>query len=123
MNPYKPCLWNKDINGKQFMIKFHVDDLKLSHVDPSVVTMIINKLKDAYTGNSSIKDELTITQGKVHDYLGMSISYETIGEVCVTIYDCGSKLIAHLPDDMIGYKETPGADYLFKTTNGGPLLT
>lgn len=75
MNPYNPCLWNKDINGKQFTIIFHVDDLKLSYVNPSVVTMIINKLKDAYTGNSSIKDELTITQGKVHDYLGMSISY------------------------------------------------
>ena len=123
MNPYDPCLWNKNINGKQFMIIFHVDGLKLSHGNPSVMTMIINKLKDAYTSNSSIKDELTIARGKVHDYLGMSISYETIGEVCVTMYDCVSKLIAHLPDDMIGYKETPGVDYLFKTTNGGLLLT
>ena len=115
MNPYKPCVWNKDINGNQFTITSHVDDLKLLHVDPSVVTMIINKLKDAYTGNSSIKDELTITRGKVHDYLGMLISYETTGEVCITMYDCLSKSIAQLPEDMIGYKKT---DCLFKITNG-----
>ena len=68
MNPYEPCLWNKNINGKKFTIIFHVDDLELSHVDPSVVTMMINELKEAYIGNSSIKDELTITRGKVHDY-------------------------------------------------------
>ena len=43
------------------MIVFHVDDLKLFHVDPSVVTIIIIKLKDVYTGNSSMKDELAIT--------------------------------------------------------------
>ena len=49
-----------------------------SHVDQSVGTMIVVKLKDAYTGNSSIEDELTIIQGKFHDYLGMSISCETI---------------------------------------------
>ena len=84
--------------------------------------MIINKLKDAYTGNSSIKDELTITRGKVHDYLGMSISYETAGEVRSTMYDYLSKLLAGLPEDMIGYKKTPAANYLFKTNDGGELL-
>ena len=66
--------------------------------------MIIFILKDAYTGNSSIKDELTIIQGKFHDYLGMSISCETVLEVCITMYDYVSKLIAGLSEDMIGCK-------------------
>ena len=65
---------------------------------------------------------MTITRGKVHDYLGMPISYETAGEVCITLYDYLSKLIAGLPEDMIGYKKTPAADYLFKTNDGGELL-
>lgn len=122
MNPYNPCLWNKEINGEQFTIIFHVNDLKLSHVDLSVVTMIINKLKDTYTSNSSIQDKLTITRGKVHEYLGMSISYEIPGEVRITMYDYVSKLIAQLPEDMIWSKKTPAADYLLKPTDGGPLL-
>ena len=37
MNPYDPCVWNKDINGKQFSIVFHVNDCKISHVDPRVI--------------------------------------------------------------------------------------
>ena len=102
---------------------FLVDDLKLSRVDLSVVTIIINKLKDAYAGNLSIKDELTITRGKIHDYLGMSISYETTEEVCITMYDRVSELITQLVQNMIGYKKTPSADYLFRTTDMVPLLT
>ena len=30
-NPYDPCVANKEINGSQFTIVWHVDDLKLSH--------------------------------------------------------------------------------------------
>ena len=44
MNPYKPCVLNKMINGKQFITVSHIDDLKLSHDDDTVVTMIIKKL-------------------------------------------------------------------------------
>ena len=32
-NPYDPCVANKMVNGKQFTITFHVDDLKASHED------------------------------------------------------------------------------------------
>ena len=37
-NPYYDrCVWNKDINGKQLTIVFHVDDCKLSHVNSKVL--------------------------------------------------------------------------------------
>ena len=52
----------------------------------------------------------------------MLISYETAGEVRITMYDHMSKLIVQLPEDMIGYKKIPAADYLFKTTDRGQLL-
>ena len=41
MNPYDPCVWNKDINGKQSTIVFHVDDCKISHVDPKSTTELL----------------------------------------------------------------------------------
>ena len=31
-NPYDSCMMNKDINGKQCTIGWHVDDLKISHL-------------------------------------------------------------------------------------------
>jgi hypothetical protein len=41
LNPYDPCVANKMINGKQFTITWHVDDLKLSHVDVKEVDKTI----------------------------------------------------------------------------------
>ena len=34
INPYDPCVANKMVNGKQITVIWHVDDLKVSHVDP-----------------------------------------------------------------------------------------
>jgi hypothetical protein len=34
LNPYDPCVANKKVNGTQMTLCWHVDDLKVSHVDP-----------------------------------------------------------------------------------------
>jgi hypothetical protein len=39
LNPYRPCEVNKVVNGTQMMVCWHVDDLKVSHVDPREKTM------------------------------------------------------------------------------------
>ena len=44
MNPYDPCVWNKDVNRKQLTICFHVDDCKILHVDSKVLGQTINWL-------------------------------------------------------------------------------
>lgn len=48
LNPYDGCVANKMINGDQCTIMWHVDDLKISHKDPNVVTNIINELEEEY---------------------------------------------------------------------------
>ena len=53
---------NKIINGEQFTIVWRVDDLKLSHKDPDVVTEIIAYLKGLY-------EKLTNDEVKLIDYL------------------------------------------------------
>jgi hypothetical protein len=42
LNPYDPCIANCMIQGEQCTIAWYVDDNKISHKDPEVVTMIIN---------------------------------------------------------------------------------
>jgi hypothetical protein len=37
INPYDRCVANKMVNGKQLTVGWHVDDLKISHVDTTVV--------------------------------------------------------------------------------------
>jgi hypothetical protein len=48
VNLYDPCVWNRDIVGKQMTICFHVDDCKILHLDPKVVDYTIAWLRDEY---------------------------------------------------------------------------
>jgi hypothetical protein len=45
LNPYDLCVANKIINGKQCTIVWYVDDNKISHVDPNVVTDVITQIE------------------------------------------------------------------------------
>jgi hypothetical protein len=58
LNPYDPCVANKMVNGKQFTITWHVDDLKLSHEDENEVTKIIKWLKEIYG------EDMIVSRGK-----------------------------------------------------------
>ena len=58
INPYDPCVANKMINGKQMTVIWHVDDLKVSHVDPKQNTRFANRMKSIYG------KKLTIHRGK-----------------------------------------------------------
>ena len=82
-NPYDWCVMNKTINGKQCTILWHVDDLKVSHVDPDVVTSVLEQINKEYGKAAPI----TITRGKVHDYLGMTIDFSETGSVKFTMVD------------------------------------
>ena len=113
VNPYDICTMNKIINGSQATIMFHVDDLKISHIDPNIVTEIVNKL-DGEFGQIT---PLTVTRGKIHDYVGMTIDFSDSNRVRFTMIDFLQDIIANLPD---GLKEnrvfvTPAADHLFNT--------
>ena len=60
-NPYDWCVANKDINGSQCTILWHVDDLKISHADPDVVTSIIDMIAQEFGKEAP----LTINRGKI----------------------------------------------------------
>jgi hypothetical protein len=58
------------IKGSQCITIWHVDDLKIPHVQPEVVNSIIGKLSKVF-GVEAVR---TVHRGKVHEYLGMIIS-------------------------------------------------
>ena len=66
-NAYDPCVVNRVIENKQCTIMWHVDDLQISHANLQVVSSII----EARTKEYGDIMPLTISRGKVHDYLGM----------------------------------------------------
>lgn len=48
LNPYNLYVANCVIEEKQCTIAWSVDDTKISHEDPRVVTMIIHKLEERF---------------------------------------------------------------------------
>jgi hypothetical protein len=116
INPYDWCVANKMIDGKQCTILWHVDDLKISHVNAEVNTDIINLIKDEFGKEAP----LTITRGKIHDYLGMTLDYSEEGKVKIKMSDYVEKMLADLPEEMDGEAATPAANHLFDVDDDSP---
>ncbi len=74
LNLYDPYVANKTANGTQMIVFWHVDNLKVSHIDPQEITKFGNWLSTTY-GVS-----VATHQGKVHDYLGMIFDFSTKGK-------------------------------------------
>jgi hypothetical protein len=88
MNPYDPCVANKMIEGDQMTICFHVDDCKLSHHKTKVMDSIIEYLRQEY--ESIFEDgsgAMTVSRGKIHKYLGMTLDYTVRGQVKITMFN------------------------------------
>jgi hypothetical protein len=113
-NPYDPCVMNKDINGLQCTILWHVDNLKISHV----VTEVIDLLDQEFGKEAPF----TKTRGNVHDYLGMTIDYCCVGKVKFTMIDYITNMLETLPGNMDGESATPAADFLFAVNDEASKL-
>jgi hypothetical protein len=119
INPYDCCVANKTINGKQCTICWHVDDLKISHMSPNVVTSVIEQLDEAFGKEAP----LTITRGKIHEYLGMTLDYSEAGKVKIYMVEYIMRMLENLPEDMDGIAATPAAKHLFEVNENPDLLT
>jgi hypothetical protein len=88
INPYDPCVANKIIEGKQMDIFSHVDDCKLSHRNKKVMYSMIEYLREDY---ESIFENgtgaMTVSRGKIHNYLRMTLDYTVHIQVKNTMFD------------------------------------
>jgi Reverse transcriptase (RNA-dependent DNA polymerase) len=118
INPYDMFVANKTINGKQCTVVWHVDDVKISHVDPNVVTEVIALFSAEYAKLSP----LTISRGKIHEYLGMTLDYSVKGKVKISMTDYVINMLKELPVDMEGVAATPASPHLFTVNTENPTL-
>jgi hypothetical protein len=107
LNPYDNCVANKMVEGSQCTFIWHVDNLKISHINQEVLEDLVSTLN------------VTVTRGDVHDYLGMTLDYSTPGQVSIRMDDYVRDLLEEAPKDMDGTAATPAAKHLF-TVNADP---
>jgi hypothetical protein len=88
INPYYPCVANKMIEGDQMTICCHRDDCKLSHRKTKVMDSMIEYFRQDY--ERIFEDgfgAMTVSRGKIHKYLGMTLDYTVRGQVKITMFD------------------------------------
>ena len=86
------------IDGKQCTILWHMDDLKMSHVDPAVVTAMLGLIDHEHGKEGPI----TVTRGKAHEHLGMTLDCSIKGKVMIKMLDSVAKMIEELPEEFDG---------------------
>ena len=92
INPYDPCVANMQVDGSQLTVCWHVDDLKISHKSELVVTGFVAKLGKMHGG------KLTVSRGKVHDYLGMDLDFSSEpGAMIISMIKHLQKVIEEFP--------------------------
>jgi Reverse transcriptase (RNA-dependent DNA polymerase) len=115
-NPYDPCVANREVDRKQHTVRFHVDDLMSSHVDPEVNDEFLKWLNKMYGKHGEVK----ATRGKVHDYLGMTFHFKS-DKVVISMTDYIKRLVDEFPEKINGTAPTPAAEDLFAEGKGAKL--
>jgi hypothetical protein len=109
---------NKEIEGHQMTICFHVDDCKLSYHKKKVMESMIENLRHEY--ESIFKDGssvIIVSRGKVHKYLGMTLDYTIHGQVKVSMLDYVDDILTAFrkaEPKSGGTKSSAAPDSLFK---------
>ena len=118
-NPYDPCIANRVVDGKQQTIKFHVDDLMSSHVDPKVNDKFYLWMDEMYGKYKKV----TCTRGKIHTYLGMTLDFTKKGKVKIRMDDYVTRMLNEFPRKFNEgeTQETPAGGNLFEPGKGGLL--
>ena len=116
LNPYDSCIANCTINGKQCTIAWYVDDNKISHVDPDVVTSIIEKIEERF-------DKMTVTRGTEHIFLGMHIHYTGKGTAVITMKDYLKEALSESGMAITREVATPAQKCLFEVDEESPFLS
>mmetsp|Transcript_6126 Transcript_6126/g.8912 ORF Transcript_6126/g.8912 Transcript_6126/m.8912 type:complete len:317 (-) Transcript_6126:68-1018(-) len=112
LNPYDKCVANRIINGKQCTIAWYVDDTKLSHVGPEVVTNILDTVKEHF-------GERVINRGNKHDLLGMKIEIDRDKKnVIIDMRDQKQEVFDTFGEELDPTVSSPANKNLFTTYDG-----
>ena len=118
LNPYDPCVANMEINGKQCTICWYVDDTKISHEDPEVVSWVIEEIEKKF-------GKMTVVRGDEHVFVGMKFKTLSNGKLQITMDDYVEECIKGFEEEsgtITKKANTPGKHGLFKIDTSSKVL-
>jgi hypothetical protein len=117
LNPYDHCVANCLVEGSQCTICWYVDDTKISHKDPAVVTAVIKKLESHF-------NTMKVTRGDHHVFLGMHIDYHRSSNTAtISMRDYLTEAITESSLSITKTASTPAGTNLFTIDETSPPLS
>ena len=101
------------------MIRFHVDDLMLSHINPKINDEFGKWLQLKYGKHNEVKAH----HGKLHDYLGMVFDFNEKGKVKIDMSEYVKNMLEDFPEKLNSSDivAMPATDNLFNHGQGKKL--
>ena len=112
-NPIDICVFNKTVDGSQVTVCIHVDDLMVTSVNKIACNELLQYLKNVYK-------DISVTEGKVHKYLGMIFDFSVDGKCAISMPHFISETIAKAKVE--GVVATPATEQLFQVRENAPKL-
>ena len=108
------------VNSEQITVQFHVEHLKVSHKEQSVMENFLGNLRSEF----GQEDKLMENTGFVHEYLGITSDYLIAGKVVSTMFDYLEDVIVEAANDLKNSRSYyPGNDQLMKVDYDSPSLS
>ena len=117
-NWYDSCVVNKMVDGKQLTVAWHVDDLKVLHVEESALDEFITMMEKEFGQDAP----LSVSHGPVQEYLGMTLDFSERDQVMIKMSDYVKTMLNDAPASMDGKAATPAAAHLFRVNTDDPKL-
>ena len=108
------CIFNKMVGDQQISVALYVDDLLITSCSDVAINELLKALTEKYDG-------LTVRQGPILSYLGMTWDFNDPGQVSVTMSGYVEDLLKQYPTS--GTVLTPAAAQLFDTSDTAKKLT
>jgi hypothetical protein len=112
VNPYDICVANRQVNGKQHTVTWHVDDLKSSHKNPKVNDDFEAWCEFKY--GSDTVGHVKVVRGTIHDYLAMILDFTEPGAMKVDMRYYIDGMLEDFPFPVKSIKTTPWTEKLFR---------
>ncbi len=108
MNPYNPCVANKDVgDGEQLTIVWHIDNLMATCKLDFKLTKMSCYLAKIYGSR------LMMHTGRKHDYLGVDLEFCEDRNLQVSMVKYLENVIKEFVELIVGRVATPAGDRLF----------
>ena len=95
------------------------NNIKASLVKPKLVENVLSLHEEYYENNVS----LIMTQGKVHEYLGINVDSSDYGKVKIMMFKYIGGILEESPGDMYSEDSIPMANHLFKVKDYSEEIT